>query len=116
MKNCSFNYVRTHRGRHAVTLKDVAFLIGHKSGSPIAQIERGDGPPSIKTALALQIVFGAAPRELFPGLYETVEDEVMRQGHAFRATLDGKTDPASNAKRDLIDEMAARSLANTIEA
>jgi hypothetical protein len=58
-------------------------------------------------ALALQVIFGAAPRELFPDLYEQVEDGVMQRARDLYERLEGKTGGRSRAKLDLLEDMAA---------
>jgi len=112
----SFNYVRTYRKRNALSTRELAALLGLRSGASVAKFERGERAASLWTAFALQVVFGVAPRELFPGLYETVEDAVMRRARSLHNTLEGRTDAASGVKRELLDDMPRRSLANTIEA
>lgn len=114
MTHSSFNYVRTFRKRHALTEFDLAFLIGQRSDAPIYGYERGDRNPTLEAALALQILFSQVPHQLFPGLYEAVEDKVMRRAAQMLQKLDGHRDRRSEAKRELLETLP-RSDANDIE-
>lgn len=108
MKHRSFNYVRTFRQRHALSEEELALLVNQRSASAVSYFELGDRVPNLEGALALQIVFGLAPREMFPGFFETVEEGVMGRAKQFHESLDGKTDKRSQAKRDLLEEMPGR--------
>lgn len=115
MKHSRFNYVRTSRLRHGLSVQDLAHLINQRSPTVISQYEHGDRVPTLEGALALEAVFGLAPREMFPDLFEHVEEVVMRQGRALYDRLEGLTDRGSEAKRELLDAMARRAKGNDIE-
>jgi len=106
MNHASFNYVRTYRQRHALTEDDLAFLINLRSHTSISKIEVGRRVPNLECALALQVLFRQSPRQMFPGLYEAVEDGVMRRGKFLIDGLAGKTDPRSVAKREFLEGLA----------
>jgi len=116
MKHGSFNYVRTSRQRHALTTDEVALLIGQKGKAAVPQFEAGSRVPTLEVALALQVVFGLPPREMFPELFERIEDAVMRRASELHARLDGLTDRFSEAKRSLLEEMPGRSVPNDATA
>jgi len=114
MKDCSFNYVRTHRERHALTADELGRLTDHAS-SGITKIESGDRIPSLVVALGMQVIFGLAPREMFPDLYGCVEEAVMRRTAALYEEIQDRDDRRSAAKRALFDEMPGRSGATDID-
>lgn len=104
MQNPStFNYVRTFRTRHALTQEELAQLVGQKSPTVISKIEHGERVPSLRVALALQVLFHQDPRQLFLEFFEHVEDAVMREVASQYQALDGKTDRHSRAKRELFE-------------
>lgn len=107
MKHGSFNYVRTHRQHHCLTEDELAFLICHRSHTKISRIELGCAVPSLAVGLALERLFGQRPKELFPDLYEGVEDELMRRAKSFLDDLEGRNDRRSQAKRALLESLAA---------
>jgi hypothetical protein len=110
MNHASFNYVRTFRQRYCITEDELAFLVSHRSHTRISRIEVGRAIPNLAVGLALEVLSGQTPRQMFPGLYEAVEDEVMRRAKSFLDDLEGHNDRRSNAKRELLEELPRRDL------
>ena len=106
MNNSSFNYVRTHRRRYALSSRELAFLINQRAESAIAQFEAGDRVPNFEAALALQVLFRQPPRHMFPGFYESVEEGVMRRVAKLISMLEDETDQRSVAKREFLEGIA----------
>ena len=73
------NYVRTYRKRDSLTQDELAFLLGASSGAKLSRIERLSRPPSLKLALACQVIFGVPAHELFEGLFTEVEQKVTER-------------------------------------
>ncbi len=73
-----------------------------------ARFERGERTPTLKRALGCEIIFGIAPRSLFPGLYDQVEEAVMNRAARLYQELEGRADARSTRKRDLLDDMMKR--------
>ena len=108
MKRAAFNYVRAFRQRHGLTARDLSFLINQRSHTFVSLIEGGWGAPPLAGALALQVLFGQQPRQLFPGLYESIEDSVMRRASVLLRRLEGRQDRRSVAKREFLESLASR--------
>ena len=106
MNNESFNYVRTFRQRHALSEDELAFLISQRSHTTISKIETGRRTPNLEGALALQVLFRQQPRQMFPGLYELVEDGVMQRGKSMIDDLADRVDRRSVAKREFLEGLA----------
>ena len=106
MNNASFNYVRTFRQRHALSEDELAFLINQRSHTVISRYEVGRRVPNLESALALQALFRQEPRQMFPGLYELVEEGVMRRAKALMDQIGSKSDPRSGAKREFLEGLA----------
>jgi hypothetical protein len=70
--------------------------------------------PTLEGALALQVIFGMAPREMFPDFFAWVEDAVMRRGAELYEKVEGKTDRRAVAHRELLDAMADRATGSDI--
>lgn len=115
MKHSSFNYVRVSRERHGLSREDLAGLMEQRSLRAIRRFERGDAVPTLEGALALQVIFGMEPRDIFPGLFEVVEDAVMRRARDLYAKLEGLTDRWSAAKRELLEAIPARARGSDIQ-
>ena len=105
MEKPGFNYVRAFRQQHGLSEGELAFLI-NRSQSTVTSIEYGDWVPYLDAALALQVLFRMQPKELFPGGYEKVEDQVMRQAAALIERLERRTDPRSLAKLEFLEGLA----------
>lgn len=73
------NYIRTYRKRARLTQKDVAFIIGSKSGAGISRHERFKQTPDLQTLLAYEMLFRTPVRNLFDGTHRKVERKLLRR-------------------------------------
>lgn len=101
-----FNYVRTFRQRHALSERDLAFLIS-RTQTTISAMEYGDLTPTLDAALALQVLFRLPPKELFPECYERAEERVMRRAADLIVKMQDKTDRRTAAKLDFLENLAS---------
>ena len=99
------NYLVSNRKRLTLSQKEVAFLLGNKGGAKVSRYERFDREPSLETALALEAIFQRSASELFSGLYQKVEQEVMERARTL-ADLTDQGDP----KRQIFINIADKSL------
>jgi len=76
------NYLRPHRKRLTLSQEEVAFMlggIGESKGSKVSRDESFDREPSLRAALAYEVIYGKPVRELFAGLFERVEQDVAKR-------------------------------------
>ena len=73
MGNQLASYLRTHRRKSGLSQREVAQVLGFKSGQIVSRYEHLSRIPSLKSALACRVLFDVEPHELFPGLYAEVE-------------------------------------------
>jgi hypothetical protein len=76
------NYLRTNRKRWTLSQEEVAFMLcvnGMDKGIKVSRDENLAREPSLRTALAYEVIYGKPVRELFAGLYEQVEQEVAKR-------------------------------------
>jgi transcriptional regulator with XRE-family HTH domain len=71
------NYLRVNRKRLALSQDEVAFLLGVKSGAKVSRNEMFVRVPSLETAFAYEAIFQKPARELFSGLYQQIEQDVV---------------------------------------
>jgi len=71
------NYLRTHRKRVGLSQREVAFLLGCKSGTKVSRYECFARQPALQTIFAYELIFGRSARELFAGLFQEVERETL---------------------------------------
>jgi transcriptional regulator with XRE-family HTH domain len=111
MKRRTFTYVRAHRNRWALSARELARLLG-RDASMVCRIERCGQVPGGRAALALEVIFGVSPGELFPRLYDCVEEAIMARAARLDEQLAGRTDRKSVRKRELLADMMKRATGN----
>ena len=100
--------LRTHRKKWALTQRELADLIGIASQQHVSHVERSMIVPGIKVVLALEIVFGVCAKQLFPKLFDEIEDEVVRNLYQFGERLKSNVSKAAARKRQLVAEALSR--------
>lgn len=101
------NYLRTYRKRFGLSQKELAFLLGVKSGEKVSRYERFEQLPNLQTALAFQALFGVPVAELFAGIYEQAEQEVSKQARILMRKMQRKApDRAASHKADFLRAIA----------
>ena len=93
----SFNHLRRYRKRGALTQAEIAFLLGAECGTKVSRHERSARPPSLKTALAYQAIFGVAVHELFPQEYREAVTAVSGRAQRLASTAASKPDRGKTA-------------------
>lgn len=83
-------------------------LLSFKSASTICRIETGRRLPSVRAALALQVIFEGSPAQLFPKLYEEIEGAVMRRAYKLHQKLQGDPSASTRAKLDFLESVQHR--------
>lgn len=79
------NYLLSNRKRLALSQDDVAFLLGAESGAKVCRYERFSRKPELETALAFEVIFQKSVRELFAGLYQRIQKEVVARAKRIAA-------------------------------
>lgn len=93
------NYLRTCRKRSGLTQGDIAYLLGTEDGTQLSRYERRRHAPALRTALALEALFGAPVSEMFAGVYESVEKDLKRRARKLAADL--RTENGKNRAQKL---------------
>ena len=92
------NYLRTHRKRSGLTQREIAFLLGWKTGGSLGRYEKRRRLPPLKTALACEEIFGVPVSELFAGIRQAVGRDIEKRRVVLRASLQTKTANLNNAR------------------
>jgi len=90
------NYLHTHRKRLSLSQEEVGFMIGARGASKestVSREERFIREPSLRAALAYELIYGKPIRELFAGLYEQVEQDVAERARVLCHRLSPKVKP-----------------------
>jgi transcriptional regulator with XRE-family HTH domain len=93
------NYLRSHRKRVGLSQAEVAFLLGCSSAAQLSRYEHFSRVPTLRTALALAVIFQASARDLFSGEYQKVENAVCRQAHRLLARLANENPDQATARK-----------------
>jgi len=105
-------YVRPVRRRWGLTQKELAFIIGVKSGTVVSRIEGDKRTPNLAAVLACALVFGVAPVELFPVLVSQIHKDVRRRVNELYEELQGNPGELTRKKLDFFEAVLARSEAD----
>lgn len=73
------NYLRSYRKRLGFTQDELAFLLCLHSGSKVCRYEQYRQHPSLKTALAYQVVFRVSAQELFAGMFQEMQSKSQKR-------------------------------------
>lgn len=103
------NYLRANRKRLALSQDEVAFLLGTQSGANVCRNERFVREPSLETALAYEVIYKRSMSELFPGVYQKVEREVVERAQIL---IERKNDTKPNQQTARKREALAGLLTN----
>lgn len=102
------NRIRAARKRWHLSQDELRFLSGYHSHDPISRYERYVTTPRLDFVLACEVIFGTPPRELLPGVFDKIEDNVMARAANLYRRLDGVPGRAATEKRRLLLAMVRR--------
>lgn len=95
------NYLRQHRKRLGFSEAEIAFLLGVKNGSQVSRYEYFHRVPSLRTALAYNVIFRTREPELFGGVYEDVARKVRQRAKRLLKRLQAKPANRSTERKIL---------------
>ena len=70
-------YLQTLRKRAGLTQDELAFLLGCRCGAQISQYESLSQDPGLKKVFAFQLLFGVPAQEIFPDIFQRVQDDTF---------------------------------------
>jgi DNA-binding XRE family transcriptional regulator len=100
--------LRMYRRQWQLTLRELASLLGFKSGAHVSRLEQGKRTPSLETALACTAIFGATLEDLFPEIVQKTRVRTKVRATRFRTGHDHSTTSISVRKCDLVEEVMIR--------
>ena len=104
------NYLRTYRKRAGLTQDDVAHLLGCHTAGQVSRYEHFRREPSLRVALAFEVIFNASARLIFRGDFKQVEQSVTLRAKrmATRLAIHGQVAGKANRLASLRAIGAAR--------
>jgi transcriptional regulator with XRE-family HTH domain len=100
------NHLIANRKRLALSQGEVAFLLGVQSSAKISRNERFVREPNLTTAFAYEVIYQRSASELFRGLYQQVEEDVLNRAHI----LAQRTKPPK--KRRILEKIVTKQSLN----
>lgn len=104
------DYLRSHRRKWAITQRELAFLLGHKSPTHISRLEQGKRTPSKDIVFACEVLFGIPARSCFPKLYAEVEETVLARAATLYEHLDNETSKNAIRKKEFLSTALKRAI------
>lgn len=103
------NYLRVQRRKWHLTQGELAFLLGYLDQSIIARLEREERSVTLDVARACKVIFGDEPREIFPMVFESVDEGVLARLRQLRERLSGMRESGkTRAKLQLVQQAIER--------
>ena len=101
------NYLFPNRQRLALSQDEMAFLLGIQDGATVCRYEAFDRNPSLETALAYEAICRRSLSELFPGLYQKIEQHVAARAKTLLdRTRSRKSTPRAARKHETLTGLA----------
>jgi transcriptional regulator with XRE-family HTH domain len=101
------NYLKRHRLRTALTLRELAALFGI-SENTLARYEQGLRHVPAEIVLASERIFGVSGPALFPALYNSVEEDLAARALELHDRLAGRLELGALKKRALMSGIENR--------
>jgi transcriptional regulator with XRE-family HTH domain len=105
------SYLRTERLRAGLSQQELADLFG-MDRSVVTKAEAAR-PPTLRLAIAVEIVFGLPTGELFPVHFAKIQRGVLKRALIMEQALAGRDDPAARKKRALLGALINRANNNS---
>jgi transcriptional regulator with XRE-family HTH domain len=106
-KKRSISYLRSYRLRWGLSQDELSYLIGGTK-SDISRLEKKRTAPSAKVVIACYVIFGTRAAELFPGMFQDVETEVMKRVWDLYERIQGNSSRPTKAKIELLEDAIER--------
>ena len=103
------NYLRVYRRRWHLTQEELAFLFGYDAKSIISRFESEERTITLAVATACHTIFGVEPKELFPALFDSVEQRSCSEcTNCASVSLQSELTQRTLAKLELLQEALSR--------
>jgi transcriptional regulator with XRE-family HTH domain len=107
------SYLPTLRKQWGLSQPDLASLLG-VTGSAQCRFENLSRRPSAELIIGAEVIFGLAPKEVFPAFYHDIERSIVGRARAMYAHLELQSDPTSREKLRLLTEIIERASQTTL--
>ncbi len=95
------SYLQVLRRQAGLTQRELAELLGYGDERAVSKHEQLDRLPSLIAACGYSVVFGKSLPELFPGLYEAVQQAVEKHVTELQVKLSGRGQHSPTVRKKL---------------
>jgi transcriptional regulator with XRE-family HTH domain len=107
-KKSSVSYLRAYRLRWGLSQVDLAYLLGWKTDKLVIGLEKKRVSPSARVVIGCYIIFGTRAAELFPGMFQEVEAEVLARVWDLYERLQGDPSKKTKVTIELLEDAIER--------
>ena|SRR5713226_8482010 len=101
-------YLRSYRRRWGFSQRELADILGDRDRNFISRLESQKRQPKLKDAVALCVLFGMEPQELFPALCTEIEDCALTRAYDLYERLQGVKSNTNRMKLDFLEDVFER--------
>jgi DNA-binding XRE family transcriptional regulator len=96
--HASENYLKAHRKKSGLTLRELAHLVGYRNHGPLARHEHSLSLPSLMIALAYEVIFRAPISTIFIGVHGSIREDIESKLEQLEVELGKRSafDPGAN--------------------
>lgn len=110
------NYLLANRKRLELSQVDVAFLLNAATGEKVSRHESFIRMPNLENALAYEVIYKRSASELFSGLYEKIERDVVARAKVLLRKMGGRKSNRRNVHiRQVISDIAGVKSINSVK-
>jgi DNA-binding XRE family transcriptional regulator len=101
------NYLRVHRKKAGLSQRELGIILGYSGKNSIYKHESFNSVPPLLMAFAYEVLFQEPASEMFPGIWETVEDAIEQSIANFESSLQEQLKLSKGSKRAQIERKLA---------
>lgn len=104
------SYLHTLRKQGGLSQPDMAALFD-VTKSAMSRFENQSRQPTVELVIGAEVIFGKSAKEVFPALYQEIEQILLNRARILRDSLEAKNDPVTRKKVRLLAEFIKRAKA-----
>lgn len=102
MSSLGYSFIRAYRRKWKLSQAGLARLVGAKSSTEIARIERGERAPRMEVIVRCWMLFGADIQALYPHVFEEASDRFMQEASTRFEEIKNDPSDAGSLERQLL--------------
>ena len=108
------SYLHTLRKQWGLSQPELAALLG-LTGSALCRFENRSRRPTAELLIGAEVLFGHTSKEVFPGVYRTVERAIVARAQSEHKRLESSSAKGIDLKRRFLTEINDRAAQLTLD-